>query len=131
MGSYVHGRCKKLLFLAKTGKTSAYFLRFDIRLKKKSRSGFDLVTVPISKQSLLNIALGLFSKVNHIYIEYHCLNYTMLAHSFTKNQNKREYLPLFGFSMTMPLPQKVQGVTKEQRGTCIKRLFWPPYEVKK
>ena len=32
-----------LLFWAKTGKTSAYFLRFD-KKKKKSRSGFDLVT---------------------------------------------------------------------------------------
>ena len=38
------------LFWAKTGKTSAYFLRFDIKLKK-SRSVFDLVTVLISKQS--------------------------------------------------------------------------------
>ena len=34
----------------KLEKTSAYFLRFDIKLKK-SRSGFDLVTVLISKQS--------------------------------------------------------------------------------
>ena len=38
------------LFGAKTGKTSAYFLRFAIKLKK-SRSVFDLVTVLISKQS--------------------------------------------------------------------------------
>ena len=38
------------LFRAKTGKTSAYFLRFDIKLKK-FRSVFDLVTVLISKQS--------------------------------------------------------------------------------
>ena len=38
------------LFWAKTGKTSAYFLRFDIKLKK-SHPVFDLVTVLISKQS--------------------------------------------------------------------------------
>ena len=38
------------LFWAKTWKTSAYFLRFDIKLKK-SCSVFDLVTVLISKQS--------------------------------------------------------------------------------
>ena len=41
-----------LLFQAKTGKTSAYFLRFDIKLKK-SRSVFDLVRVLISKQSFI------------------------------------------------------------------------------
>ena len=33
-----------------TSKTSAYFLRFDIKLKKP-RSEFDLVTVLVSKQS--------------------------------------------------------------------------------
>ena len=44
--------CKMIVFRAKTGKTSAYFPRFDIKLLKKSRSGFDLVTVLISKQSL-------------------------------------------------------------------------------
>ena len=37
-------------FWAKTGKLSAYYLRFDIKLKK-SPSVFDLVTVNISKQS--------------------------------------------------------------------------------
>ena len=37
-----------------------------------------------------------------------------LAHSFTKDQNKREYLLLFGFSVTLPLPRKVPDVTKEQ-----------------
>ena len=42
------------------------------------------------------------------------LEYTMLAHSFTKDQNKQEYLPLFGFSVTLPLPRKVPDVTKEQ-----------------
>ena len=42
--------CKMRLFLAKTGKTSAYFLLFAIKLKK-IRSEFDLVTVLISKQS--------------------------------------------------------------------------------
>ena len=42
--------CEMLLFGAKTGRISAYFLRFDIKLKK-SGSGFDLVTVLISKQS--------------------------------------------------------------------------------
>ena len=49
-GCYVHAMCKMRLFWAKTGKTSAYFLRFDIKLKK-SRSVFDLVTVLISKHS--------------------------------------------------------------------------------
>ena len=47
---YVHVLCKMRLFRAKTGKTSAYFLRFDINLKK-SRSMFDSGTVLISKQS--------------------------------------------------------------------------------
>ena len=50
------------------GKTSANFLRFDIKLMK-SRSEFDLVTVLISKKSFFNIASSLFSKVNHIYME--------------------------------------------------------------
>ena len=44
------------------------FFRFDIKLKK-SRSGFDFVTVLISKQSLFNTTFGLFTKVNHIYME--------------------------------------------------------------
>ena len=35
---------------------------------KKSRSGFDLVTGLISKQSFFQHASGLFSKVNHIYM---------------------------------------------------------------
>ena len=61
--------CKMLLFCAKTGKTSAYFLHFDLKLKK-SRSGFDLATVLISKQSFFfNIAFGLLSKVIHVYRE--------------------------------------------------------------
>ena len=42
--------CVKCSFWAKTGKTYEYFLRFDIKLMK-SHSGFDLVTVLISKQS--------------------------------------------------------------------------------
>ena len=42
--------CKMRFIYAETGKTSAYFLRFDIKLKK-SRSVCDLVTVLISKQS--------------------------------------------------------------------------------
>ena len=46
----------------------AYFLCFDIKLKK-SCSVFDLVKVLISKQSFFNITFGLFSKVNHIYME--------------------------------------------------------------
>ena len=50
-GCHVHDMCKLLLFWAKTGKTSANFLRLDIK-PKKSRSLFDLVTVLISKQSL-------------------------------------------------------------------------------
>ena len=33
-GCHVHAMCKMLLFWAKIGKTSAYFLRFDIKLKK-------------------------------------------------------------------------------------------------
>ena len=49
-GCYVHAMYKMRLFWAKTGKTSAYFLRFDIKLKN-SCSVFDLVTVLISKQS--------------------------------------------------------------------------------
>ena len=49
-GCYVHAMCKIRLLWAKTGKTSAYFLHFGIKLKK-FRSVFDLVTVLISKQS--------------------------------------------------------------------------------
>ena len=49
-GCYVHAMYKMRLFWAKTGKTSAYFLRFDIKVKN-SCSVFDLVTVLISKQS--------------------------------------------------------------------------------
>ena len=49
------------LFLAKTGKTSAYFLHFEIKLKK-SRSVFDLFTVLISKQSFFQ---------HHIWPVYH------------------------------------------------------------
>ena len=48
--SQVCAMCKMLLFWAKTGKASVYFLRFDINLKKP-RSEFDLVTVLVSKQS--------------------------------------------------------------------------------
>ena len=63
-----------------SGKTSAYFLRFDIKLKK-SHYEFDLVTVLISKQSffqhriwtvsqgksyLHGIALPDFYKVNSV-----------------------------------------------------------------
>ena len=47
---YVHAMRKMRLFRAKTGKTFAYFLLFDIKLKK-SRSGFALVTILIYKQS--------------------------------------------------------------------------------
>ena len=49
-GCYVHVMCKMLVLLAKTGKRSANFLRFDIKLKK-SRTGFELVTVLISEKS--------------------------------------------------------------------------------
>ena len=49
-GCYVHAMCKMLVLWAKTGKTSANFLRFDIKLKK-SRTVFELVTVLISEQS--------------------------------------------------------------------------------
>ena len=49
---YVHAMCKMLVLCAKTGKTSANFLRFDIKLKK-SRTRFELVTVLISEQSFL------------------------------------------------------------------------------
>ena len=48
-GRYEHAMCEVLLFRARTGKVFAYLLCFDIKLKK-SRSGFDLVTVFISKQ---------------------------------------------------------------------------------
>ena len=41
--------CVKCACSAKTGKTFAYFLRFDIKLKKSR--GFALVTVLIFKQS--------------------------------------------------------------------------------
>ena len=47
------GRIKAVMYMPcvnALGKTSAYFLCFDIKLMK-SRSGFDLVTVLISKQS--------------------------------------------------------------------------------
>ena len=64
-GCHIRAMCKLLLFCAKTGKTFDYFLRFDLK-QKKSRSGFDLVTVFISKQSFFNIVLGVFSKVNHV-----------------------------------------------------------------
>ena len=37
---YVHVMCKMLVLRAKTGQTSANFLRFDIKLKK-SRTGFE------------------------------------------------------------------------------------------
>ena len=40
-----------------------------VHAMKKSRSRFDLVTVLISKKSFFNIAFGLFSKVNQIYME--------------------------------------------------------------
>ena len=112
-GCYVHAMCKMRLFWAKTGKTSAYFLRFDIKLKN-SRSVFDLVTVLISKQSFFQ---------HHVWPVYQGKSYQhgialpdfyILAHSFTKDQNKWEYLPLFGFSVTLPLPRKVPDVTKEQ-----------------
>ena len=49
-GCHVSAMCKMLFFWSETGKTSAYFLRFDIKLKK-SRSKFDLVSVLVSKQS--------------------------------------------------------------------------------
>ena len=112
-GCYVHAMCKMRLFWAKTGKTSAYFLRFDIKLKK-FRSVFDLVTVPISKQSFFQ---------HHVWPVYQGKSYlhgialpdfNIVSPFFTKDQNKREYLPLFGFSVTLPLPRKVPDVTKEQ-----------------
>ena len=52
-GCYVHAMCKMCVFWAKTGKKTAFFLRFDIKLKK-SRSVFDLVMVLISKQSFFS-----------------------------------------------------------------------------
>ena len=74
---------------------------------------FDLVTVLISKQSFFQ---------HHVWPVYQGKSYLheialpdfYIAHSFTKNQNKREYLPLFGFSVTLPLSGKVSDVMKEQ-----------------
>ena len=57
--------CKMRLFRAKTGKTSAYFHRFDIKLKKL-RSVIDLVTVLISKQSFFQ---------HHVWPVYQCKSY--------------------------------------------------------
>ena len=106
-GCHVHAMCKMLLVWAKTDNTSAYLLRFDIKLKK-SRFGFDLVTVLIS--SFFNVEFGVFSKVNHIYMEKHWRIFTSLAHSFTKiKRSESTYLCLM-----MPLQRKVPDVTKEQ-----------------
>ena len=101
------------LFWAKTGKTSAYFPRFDIKLKK-SRSVFDLVTVLISKQSFFQ---------HHIWPVYQGKSYLhgialpdfYIVSPFFYKRSKQARVPtLFGFSMTLPLPRKVQDVTKEQ-----------------
>ena len=40
-----------------------------------------------------------------------------IAHSITKNENKRKHLPLFGFSVTMPLPRQVPYVTRSVQST--------------
>ena len=74
-GCHVNAMCKMLLFWAKIGKTSAYFLHVDIYLKK-SCSGFDLVTVLISKQSFFKHRIWPVCKVNHIYMEWHCRIFT-------------------------------------------------------
>ena len=75
---------------------------------------FDLVTVLISKQSFFQ---------HHVWPVYQGKSYLhgialpdfyIVSQFFTKDQNKREYLPLFGFSVTLPLPRKVPEVTKEQ-----------------
>ena len=60
--------CKRLSFWTKAGKTSANFLHVDVKLKK-SHSGFDLVTVVISKQSFFQHCVGHFWKGNHINME--------------------------------------------------------------
>ena len=100
-----------LLFWAKIGKTSAYFLRFDKKLKK-SRSEFDLVTVLISKQSFFQHRIWP-AQQGKSYLHGRALPDFYIAHYFTKNQNKGEYLPLFAFSVPMPLPRKALDVTKE------------------
>ena len=53
------------------------------------------------------------SKVNHNYMDSIDGLY-IVSSFFYKNQNKREYLPMFVFSVTMPLSRKVLDVTKEQ-----------------
>ena len=111
-GWYVHAMCKMLLVWAKTGKTSAYFLRFHIKLK--SNSGFDLVTVLISKQSFFQHRIGPVQQGKSDLHGIAFSDFYIALSFFYKNQIKREYLPLLGFSVTMPLPRKFQDVTKEQ-----------------
>ena len=53
------------------------------------------------------------SKVNQNYMDS-IDSFYIVSSFFYKNQNKREYLPLFVFSVTMPLSRKVPDVTKEQ-----------------
>ena len=111
-GCYVHVMCKMRLFWAKIGKTSAYFLRFEIKLKK-SRSVFDLVTVLISKQNFFQ---------HHVWPVYQgksnlhgiALPDFYIVSSFFYKKSKQAKVPTFGFSVTLPLPRKVPDVTKEQ-----------------
>ena len=98
----------------KLAKTSAYFLRFDIKLKK-SRSVLDLDTVLISKQAFFqHHALPVYQGKSYLHGIALPDFYIVSPFFFTKDQNKREYLLLFGFSVTLPLPRKVPDVTKEQ-----------------
>ena len=112
-GCYVHVMCKMRLFGARTGKTSVYFLRFDINLKK-SRSVFDLVTVLISKPSFFQHSVWPFYQGKSYLHGIALPDFYIVSPFFYKNQNKREYVPLFGFSVTLPLPRNVLDVTKEQ-----------------
>ena len=113
-GCYVHVICKMLLFRAKTGKTSAYFLRFDIKLKK-SRSGIELVTALISKQSFFQHRVCPV-KQGKSYLHGIALSnfYIVCSFFYKKTKQAKVYLPLFGLWVTMPLPRKVPDVMKEQ-----------------
>ena len=112
-GCYVHVMCKMRLFWAKTGKTSAYFLRFAIKLKK-SRSVFDLVTVLISKQSFFQHHVWPVYQGNP-YLHEIALPDFYIVSSFFYKRSKQARVPTFVWlSVTLPLARKVPDVTKEQ-----------------
>ena len=78
---------------AKTGKTSAYFLRFDIKLKK-SRSWFDLVTVLISKQSFFQHHVWPF-QLDKSYLHRIALPDFYISSSFFYKKSKEARVPTF------------------------------------